>query len=197
MISWTGVSFVTGATGEVVSTAEAKTHLRVDFSDDDTIIGSLVTAVRASVEKECNRAFLTQTLDVAYPGFPAGRAPIILPRPPLQSVTSVTYYKDDGTSATVATGDMQVDTTSFQPRIWLDPDATWPTDKLRDGNGVIVRIVAGYGAAAAVPEHYKAGIKLLVGDYYENREDTVVGTVVGRLGIVDRLLGVDRVRVIA
>ena len=41
-------------------------------------------------------------------------------------------------------------------------------------NDIVIVATAGYGAAAAnVPEGVKQGIKLLIGDYYENRSETI------------------------
>ena len=49
------------------------------------------------------------------------------------------------------------------------------------------------GADVAVPFSVKAALLLTIADLYENREDTVVGTIVGRIGAVERLLHFHRV----
>lgn len=52
---------VTPPAAEPVSVAEA--HARIDASDEDTLIGSLITAARELVETETARRLITQTLD--------------------------------------------------------------------------------------------------------------------------------------
>lgn len=166
-------TLVTGPAMEPVSRNEAKAHLRVDLSDDDTLIDSLITAVRTHVEQVLSRTLVTQTLDLPLDCFPAGRE-IRLPRPPLVSVTSVTYTDDEGNVGSVDAGEYVVDTDRKPGRVVLKNGRAWPAVTLREAAGVRVRYVAGYGDAAAVPGPIKAAILLLVGTLYENREDTLV-----------------------
>ena len=158
---------------EPVTTAEAKAHLRVDISDDDTLIGSLVTAARALVEQNTRRALVTQTWDLFADEWPEGRA-FVLPMAPLQSVTGVYYTPDGSSEATFASANYVVDAKSEPGRVMLQSAASWPGDTLEEVNGVRVRFVAGYGLAAAVPEPLKMAIKLIVGHWYENREAVAV-----------------------
>lgn len=182
-------SLVTAPAAEPVTTAEAKTHLRVDSSDDDTYIDTLVKSARLWVERTNGLALVTQTWDGSLDAFPGGDV-IVIPKYPLVSVTSVTYHDDDLSTSTVfSSGSYQVDTMTRPPRIVLKNGSTWPGDTLRLSSGVVVRFVAGYGAASAVPEDIKHAIKLLVGSMYQNREPEVVGATVSRVGFaVDALL---------
>lgn len=159
---------------EPVSTAEAKSQLRVDVSDDDTLIGTYVTAARQWVEHLLRRALITQTWDLFLDEWPAGGV-ITVPLPPLQSVSGIYYTADGSAEATWSSGNYLVDAKSEPGRVLLQRTASWPSDTLEDANGVRVRFVAGYGAAAAVPQPIKQAILLLVGHYYENREAVVIG----------------------
>jgi hypothetical protein len=105
------VTVVTGPTQEPLSLAEAETHLRVTSDEEDGLILSLIKAARRQVETDTRRALLTQTLRLTLDRFPVGplidnhREPvwgtdpyhlsrygmILVPRPPLQSVTSIVY----------------------------------------------------------------------------------------------------------
>ena len=159
---------------EPVSLAEAKEHLRVIHDDDDAYIELLITAARAYVEEHSARALCTQTITLKLPRFPAR---IELPRPPLASVTSITYVDGDGTTQTLSSSNYRV-STSGEPG-FIDPayNISWPTT--RDiADAVTVVYVAGYGAAAAVPSLVKQAIKLMVAHLYETREPVNVGNIV-------------------
>lgn len=177
---------------EPVSLAEAKAQCRVDSTDDDAFITGLIAAAREMAEKVARRAFVTQTWDLVLDAWPDSDQ-IELPRPPLQSVMSVTYVDDDGVSATFPSSSYLVDTDSEPGRVVLKTGYTWPSATLQAANGVRVRFVAGYGAAAAVPAHLAAAIKLLVGHWYENREATAAGDVAREVPLgVQALLTLDR-----
>lgn len=166
---WTGLVLATAPAVEPVTTTEAKSHLRVDYSDDDTLIGTLITAARQQVEQITRRALITQTWDMWLPGFP-GESYIEIPLPPLQSITSITYYDDDDVAATFASTNYYVDAKSEPGRIVLRDDASWPSTSLRGANGVCVKFIAGYGLAVAVPQGLKQAVLLAVGHFYEHRE---------------------------
>ena len=169
-------TLITAPTDEPVSVEEVKDHLRVYGDDEDILIGGLITAAREHVERViCNRALITQTWDLYLDAFPASGC-LIIPMPPLQSVTSVKYTPDGGSEQTFSDSNYIVDTVNEPGKIVLTSSASWPNDVLQPVNGVVVRFVAGYGDEPTdVSERFKQAIKLLVGDMYENREDSVIG----------------------
>ncbi len=176
---------------EPLTTAEAKSHMRVDIADDDTLIDTYVTAARQWVEQFTRRALITQTWDYFLDAWPAagdddGGDRIILPMPLLQSATSVKYTDTAGTVTTLSSGLYQVDTDSVPGRILLNDGESWPSETLRTGNGVEGRFVAGYGdASTAIPTPIIQAMRLLVADMYEHREETIVSNAqnsVNRLG---------------
>ena len=185
------LTLVTAPAAEPITTAEAKTHLRVDGSDDDTYIDTLIKSARRWVEHSHGIMCVNTTYDGALDAFPYVDGRIVFPRYPLSSVTSITYYDDDLSTSTVfSSTKYQVDTFKRPPIIVIKDGESWPTDSLRLSSGVVVRFVAGWGAAAsAVPEDIKHAVKLLVGAMYANREPEVTGTTVSRIGFaVDSLL---------
>lgn len=160
---------VTPPASEPVTLAEAKVHLRIDTSDEDTLVNGYIVAARQMCELESRRAFVTQTWDLSLEAWPE-EGEIVLPRPPLQSVSSVTYVDSTGAPQTFASGDYLVDVASEPGRVILGYGKSWPSATLRPGPSIVVRFVAGYGAAGAVPQMYKQAILLMVGHYFENRE---------------------------
>lgn len=163
---------ITAPTVEPVSLAEAKAHLRVDIADDDALITALITAARSHIEQIARPklAMITQTWEYIADEWPTEDTLELRPYP-LQSVTSIKYTDVDAVEATYSSSYYLVDTYSTPGRLRLKSTASWPTTKLRELNGVVVRFVAGYGAAAgAVPVQLRQAILLLVGHWYENRE---------------------------
>lgn len=164
------LDIVTQPSVEPLTTAEAKAHLRVDSSTEDTLIDAYVTAARAYYEQAVWRALVTQTWALRLEQWP--EEGIVLPKPPLQSVTSVVYTDSDGTSHTMPSSDYLV-YAQDPGRLWLGYSASWPTATLRPGPSITITFVAGYGLAAAVPVLDKQAIRLLLGHFYENREEVV------------------------
>ncbi|MCC6426278.1 MAG: phage head-tail connector protein [Phycisphaerales bacterium] len=164
-----------------VSLAEAKTHCRVDIDDDDALLASLIAAATDVVEKRCQRALITQTLRLSLDEFPRDKCgvvqPILLPRPRLQSITSIAYTDSAGDAQTLDSADYQLDDQVEPAEIWPAVGESWPDTQEGKINAVQITYVAGYGDAAAVPDGLKQAIKLLVGHWYENRETVVVGTI--------------------
>lgn len=173
---------------EPVTLAEAKLHLRVDGGDEDALIGSLVTAARQTCESASGRSFVTQTWKLTLDHFRGWL--IELPRPPLQSVTSIVYVDPAGVSQTLSASLYEVDVTSPTGTVAPIWSGYWPATQYKR-QAVAITYVAGYGAASAVPEAIKAAIKLLVGHYYENREAVVTGMTASELplGVGSLLMG--------
>lgn len=188
---------VTPATGYPVSLAEAKAHLRVENTDDDIYIGSLIAAATAFVESVTQRRFCQQTLEWIRNEWPDK---IRLPVAPVQSVASITYVAADGTTQTLdptlyvvrssgATKEIIAAASyyyglgeiAFAP----GPLIPWPWPLLGPApEPVVIRFVAGYGAtdtqddqkdsddqtANPVPATVQHAIKLLLGQWYDSRE---------------------------
>jgi uncharacterized phiE125 gp8 family phage protein len=128
-------------------------------------------------------------------GWPRGGV-MPLPRPTLQEVVAVRYTDRDGVEAVLDEALYFVDVVKKPGRLVLNYGAEWPSVALRPVAGVRVEFVAGYGGASAVPDMVKAAVKLLVGDLYENRENTLVaqGVTVAPMPFAARAL-LDMVRI--
>lgn len=167
-----------GPNVEPIPTSEAKDHLRVDSTAEDSLIDGLVSAARSLSEQKTRRAFVQQTLDYQVDDFPDFDGDIRLPRPPLQSVSQVTYTTTDGVVNTVSSSKYVVDSNSEPGRIVLKDGEDWPDDELQVGGAVSVRYIAGYSSnATGVPVQIRQAMKLMIGHWYENREQTVVGNI--------------------
>ena len=167
------LTVTTAPATEPVTLTEAKAHVRVDGTADDTYLTTLITVARRMAEAHLNRALISQTLTAQFSRFPRWGADLLLTRPPLISDTSVAYVDTDGTPQTdlspATTYD--VDITSEPGRIALTFGGSWPT--ARDEHmPVTIVYVAGWASASAVPETIKQAILLAIGQWYCQREVT-------------------------
>lgn len=87
------------ATTEPITLAEAKAQLRVDHTDEDTLITTYIKAARQHAERFTGLSLAAQTLQAVYVGEDLS---IPLPLSPVASITSVT----DGTTAVEYTADL-------------------------------------------------------------------------------------------
>ena len=187
------LQLVTAPSVEPVSLSEAKLHLRVDVSDDDTLITSLIKSARLWCETQCGRAFISQQLRLSLDGFPADIGDfydvetaillargcrILLPRPKLISVDSITHVDANGVTQTLDPSSYQADLEDEPGAVLPAVSGYWPVTQYGKVNAVQITYTAGYGPAASdVDERAKIAIKLLVAHWYENREAVLTGTV--------------------
>jgi len=167
---------------------EAKSHLRVDHTDEDTHIGLLVDAVTAYVDGYSGilgRALVTQTWTQDFNAWPCDR--LRLPLAPVASITSITYYDTNNDSQTLSSANYTLLEDSRGPAAVWAFNANLPSVYDRE-DAIRVTFVAGYGAASAVPAAIKAAMLLMVADLYENREPVVIGQAVNETMAVQRLL---------
>lgn len=183
-----GLSLYTAAAVEPVTLAEVRSHCRIDDHSDDAYLVLLIKAARQFAETYSRRQFVTATWKLYLDRFPFGanetisdsqsycRDAIILPRPPLQSITSIAYIDANGASQSFTnyTSDIYGEPGRVQPAYGY----TWPTARLQP-NAITITYKAGYGGSApandaasvaAVPQPIKHAIMMLAANWYENRE---------------------------
>ena len=185
--STTSIEVSTPASIDPVTTAEAKTHMRVETSDDDTYIAGLISAATSYAQDRTNRQFINATLKLRMDGFMGTQ--LWLPRAPLSSVSSITYLDSEDASQTLASSYYKVDTYSLPGRVRLADGESWPTTT-DNPQSVTITYVSGYGTATSdVPEGIRLAIRMLVSHWYESREPIVTGTIVAKVPMtVDALL---------
>lgn len=166
-----GLVLVTAPSVEPLSLADAKAWLRVQHTAEDDLITDLIVAARQRAELLSERQLITATWRLTLDSFPSGNGGLVIPRPRLISVTSITYVDTAGTTTTMPAADYIADTDS-EPG-WIVPayGDIWPTPRVQ-ANAVKVTYTAGYGAAATnVPKELILGIKGHVAVHYQKRMD--------------------------
>lgn len=176
MMEWT-LKQTVAPTAEPVTLAEAKSRLRlIDFTDDDADIEAMIKSAREYCETYTDRQFMTATWQLQLSEFPSV---ILVPKPPMQSVTTFAYLDTAGTSQTVTASLYTTDTSDEPATIREAYSQNWPT--ARDVfNAVTLTYVAGWASAALVPYAIKQAILAMVAMQYEIREPVIVGASVAR-----------------
>lgn len=186
------LTLVTAPTVEPIDLALAKAQCRIhpDVTDEDALLTSYIQAARARCEDVTGRQLMTATYDLTLHQFPACGA-IEVPILPVQSVTHVKYTNTAGTLTTVTAADYVVSgLNSAKDAAWISlaVGESWPTT-IDQANAVVVRIVAGYGASlASLPAALAQGMLLLIGSWYAQREDLIVGTIAAEIPQAARAL---------
>lgn len=161
---------ITPATVDVVSVADVKAHLRIDYSDDDAYLGALTLAAAATTESWLGIALRPQTWELRDDAFPS--AEIILPRQPVIEIESVKYDDSDGVEQTVDDADYRLYVDGSVYGVEPVYGGSWPSAR-NDRGSVRVRFIAGYEIVDGVdplPPPIKVAIMQMVSDLYQFRE---------------------------
>lgn len=164
---------------EPLTTDQAREHLRVDLGLEDALIDAAVVAARTYAEGFMRRKLITQTIKITQTGL---CAPIWMPFMPVQSVTQVQYKRaSDGVLTTLAADQYQLVKSSSPYFIAPAYQVSWPTVRA-DFDSVEITIVCGYGDEPDdIPGDIMAAIKLLLGHFYENRQNELAGNIISKV----------------
>jgi uncharacterized phiE125 gp8 family phage protein len=180
-IPWS-LSLKTGPTAEPVSLDDVRRQARIESSVDDIdpLLAVYLASAREFAEARTGRALMTQTWYLKLDDFPLWDAPIWIPRPPLQSVTAVTYVDGFGTTQTWPSSQYIVSAPAGPNaqfgRIAPGANFSYPATEDRI-EAVTVEFVCGWTAEDLVPGKIKAAILQLAAHQYEHREPIVIGTI--------------------
>lgn len=188
---------ITPPASQIITVSDAKLHLRIDTTAEDSYVSALIDAATNAIEAYTHRSLITQTWRYSRDRFPYPypqngyvdplflqtpstgawlAEPIWLPRPNLLSVTSVTYLDVNGTQQTLSPSVYTVNTDEVPGTISLANGQSWP-NALYLRNSVQITYTAGYGASATnIPAAIIHAAKLVIGDLYANREAALIGT---------------------
>ena len=149
----------------MLTTAEAKSAARIDFSDDDTFVDALVEAATLWVEKYLNRGLITRSFTCEWDS--VGNA-VPLPMLPVVSVTTVKTVNDEGTKTALTLN------SGYFIRNGII--------KVSTPLGLEVIYTSGYGAASSnVPSPIKRAIERIVIGLYDRRDDEMTETNIDQL----------------
>ena len=168
---------VTAPTTEPLTYAEVKAYLRLNGDDEQSFVTSLITVARQYVETQIWRPLINQAWAMNFDKDELTTQVYNINKAPVTAVNSVTYYDLNNTLQTLSTNQYESDVYSTPARFRIK---TMPQvyDRL---NALQVNFNCGYANAAAVPTPIKQAMYMLIGHYYENRQDVVTGTQVNKI----------------
>ena len=169
---------VTPATSNPITLTEAKTHLKVDTTADDTFITNLIKSATSSAQEYTNRFFIATTIQQVGDKWEDISN---LFKSPVLSVTNIKYVSTDGILTTLNSSVYFLDDVNKPARIGLKPNQSYPEiiDRL---NAVQVNYVVGLAAGPdEVDEGIRQALLLTIGNWYQNRQAVVTGTIATEL----------------
>jgi len=187
-----GIQLADGPTTEPVTLEEAKLHLRVDYSEDDSLISALISAAREVVEGKLRRSIFAQSYiltldqfpyptqmltsspsqreDYLFPSLYFAYYAITIPVSRVVSVGSISMKDADGETVTLDGSLYHVDVNSDPARIVPRNGSTWPYATNYIPGSISIAFTAGGWDADTVPTSIKQAMLLLIGHWYANRE---------------------------
>ena len=157
---------------KVVSVTDIKAQLRIDSSDEDTLLGYYIDAATDMAENYCNRHFITHQYKL-YFNEQVQTASLIFPNCTLEETGSnkpINWV--DANGAAQSSDKAYIDAFSNPSLAYLSSDFPGTTLKDNAANTFYFWFNTGYGTASSdVPEAIKQAIKLIVADMYYFRED--------------------------
>lgn len=144
---------------EPLALDEAKLHLRVDVTDDDSLISAMISVAREYAETITRRSFVSTQWKLVIDSFPGptlmgipwGKPftlpahAILLEKSKVEAVTAINYTAMDGTAQVMPAANYTVDYTSEPCRITPVFGQIWPIPLPQIG-AVEVDFVSGYAA---------------------------------------------------
>lgn len=157
--------------------AAAKAHLRVTWNTEDAVITAMLDAAVARCEQVTNRAWCERTLTMMFSSQFAGHVVSCGLRLPITGFDDATEFKYRQIGEAAIDEPMPADTyrvvTDAYGNEFLQVDE-WPADADIVGN--FAKLVYTTIAEEVPPEIVQAA-HLFLGDMFENREASIVGTI--------------------
>mgnify|MGYP003136392851 CR=1 FL=1 len=172
----------TPATGQVVTTDELKSQLRIDSNDENTLLATYISAATQMAENYCNRHFLNARYKLYFYENLPDTFSLYYPDVTIDISSSSAlerdglFYRSTGTSDTTG----YVSVVDFYVNKFSNPcyvgviNFSYSPDQLSaiDPANYMFRFHTGMGSQASdIPDAIKQAIKLIASDMYYFRED--------------------------
>lgn len=165
----------------MITLADAKLHLRLidsiadaeSYTAEDTMIQALIDAAVRYAENYTQSRFAKVSKIQVLDGFPVRDAAIELPWSPVIAIDGLDYVDPDGVTQAMDVSSLRLDTRPIMPRLSPQYGSDWPAT-IAEPESVTITATVGY---EKLPADVRIALLLLIGHWYENREQVVVGTI--------------------
>lgn len=155
---------------EPVSLAEARAFLRLDQTEEDDLLATLITAARLMVEATSGRLLVDQAWRIVLDRWPDS-GEIRLPLSPVGTVSAARVYDALGAPQPVAASALQLGRASDPPVLQIVGEVP-EIGRLR--GAIEIDVVAGFGPnAQSVPALLRQAVLRLAARWFEHRGDVV------------------------
>jgi uncharacterized phiE125 gp8 family phage protein len=174
----------------VLSLAEVKEHIRIEADDEaeDVLLSAMIMAAENKLDGYSGligRCLIDQKWTYALDDWP----PVRLSLPLLDvSAVSVSYYDDGNTKRQLPDNQYLLQQGLCGPFLeWMD---NFVSPSVFDrADGVQVEMTCGFGPAVDdVPADLRLACKLLVANWYQNRETVVIGASLAEMPVPNDIL---------
>lgn len=148
---------VTAPASEPLTLSETKLYLRIDHSDEESLITDLIQVAREAAQQHLRKSLITQTWKLVFDDF-APEA-LRLPMGPVQSVTKIELFERDGSFTTLDVANYHLNA----------GNESLVFDICAYGHRVEITYITGYGDAVDVPSAIKYGMLAHIACLYEGR----------------------------
>lgn len=181
---------------EPLTLTEVKLDRGVEHTLHDDLLTALIRSAREYVENYCSLSLVTQTRELILDEFVTW---VEIPYGPVQSLSSVTYVDALGVTQTLASNQTALHAYRYPPIVTAAYGLYFPVTRYQE-NAVTLTYVAGFEPLAGSPLDYtynippgiKTAMKLMIGNWYENRESVSDRQMYEVPGAVSHLLGQHR-----
>lgn len=183
------------AVTEPVTLSQAKAHLRIDSTDDDTYVTTLISVARSACENYLGYMLgYNSAVSFYLDKFP-NETVIHLNGVWQPGTVVITYYDENDAQQTWAAANYFVDSHSQPARIFLKESGEYPDTSDNVPSGIKIGMTnAGPSDVDEIPKAIHQAILLVIGRYYELRQDVVTGTIATEIPkMVEHLLNPYRV----
>ncbi len=145
--------------------SQVKAFLKVEHSDDDTLIGDLIAQAVTHIEHIANRKCITQTWRIYFDELPLCNT-LTLDLAPISTIVEIRYFDADGNAIIITPNEYEPDLHSNPARIHFYQ----PLSPGQHLNGLEIDVQVGFGSSGVdVPGDILRAIMVTVAHWYEFR----------------------------
>ncbi len=154
-----------------VSLDEAKMHVKVSGTDEDTILGIYLDASIAAAENKLQTAIMDSRFSLYSSRFCQR---VNLEKKWVNAINSVKYYDPDAVLQTVSPGSYDLQSFKVPNVLYFHNDYSVPNYQDTEFP-IVIDFNAGFTSASGVLPNIRDAIFLEFADRYENRQSEVIG----------------------